>query len=324
MPAEWGPHAATWLCWPHNPETWPGGLPEAEAEFRHFVEILSESETVQVLTQSPEHRARVEKQVPANVSLHVFETNDSWMRDIGPTFVQRDDGVVVAIDWTFNSWGEKYPPWDRDGATASEVARLAGVERLRPGLVLEGGALETDGEGTLLMTRSSAMGDRRNPGLTADALEKRLSPLLGVERFIWLDGALEGDDTDAHIDNLARFTSPGRVVCASERDREDPNFEALQTTRRQLREAQLEVVELPLPKPLYAGSGRLPASHANFYIANEQVLFPSFGGESDDLALGILREQFPKHRVVAIPSSHLVEGLGSLHCLSQPQPLPGR
>ena len=323
LPAEWESHSATWLCWPHNPETWPGALNEAEHEYERFVELLSESESVHVLVQSPEHREHVAPRVPAAVALHEFETDDSWMRDTGPTFVERDDASPLAIDWTFNSWGGKYSPWDRDDATAAEVARLAGVECRRPGLVLEGGALESNGDGTLLLTRSSAVGDNRNAGLTQSDLETRLRELLGARRIVWIDGALEGDDTDAHIDNLARFTPAGHVVCASEQNRDDPNFAALRQTARQLNEAGFEVMRIPLPPPRYAGAERLPASHLNFYLANDQLLIPGFGGASDDVARGLLQEQFPKHRAALLSCRALVRGLGTLHCLSQQQPRAG-
>ena len=326
MPAEYEPHAATWLVWPHNPETWPGCLAEAEAEYAELVRALAASEPVHILVQSQRHRDAVARRLPAPARLHIVQSDDSWMRDIGPTFVECAAGGLIALDWTFNSWGGKYPPWSRDDGVAARVAVLAGARQLRPGLVVEGGSLETDGEGTLLATRSSLVDPRRNPGLGQAALEARLAPLLGIERFVWLDAELAGDDTDAHIDNIARFVAPGRVVCAQETRRSDPNHAPLEACWRALGEASdargrgLERIALPMPAPQTSGGLRLPASHANFYVANRAVLVPTFGGASDREALTVLGALFPGRDAIGISARTLVRGLGTLHCLTQQQP----
>jgi agmatine deiminase len=326
MPAEWEPHSATWLAWPHNPETWPGCLEEAEGAFRAMVEALFTGERVCVLVQGDAHAERVRKILAgAPADLHVVETDDSWMRDTGPTFVREDDGIV-AIDWTFNAWGGKYPPWRRDDAAASAVARLAGTPSLRTDLVLEGGAIEVDGEGTLLATRSSVLDPRRNPDLDGAEVERRLGELLGVSRVIWLEGAIEGDDTDGHVDDLARFVAPGRVVCASSEDPADPNRAPLEACAAALRAARdargrpLEVVELPMPPRIEVDGAALPASYANFYVANRVLLVPQFGVDTDGSALEILGALLPGRRLVPIPSRALVRGLGACHCVTQQQP----
>ena len=328
MPAEFEPHAATWLSWPHNPETWPGCLGRAQEEFAELVAALASHETVHVLAQDEDARGRVARRLPAGVELHALASDDSWMRDIGPTFVHADDGALVALDWTFNAWGGKYPPWQRDDRVAAAVAELAGARRVRPELVLEGGALEVDGEGTLLATRSSLLGPTRNPGLDPAALEARLRELLGVERVLWLDAELDGDDTDGHIDNIARFVRPGVVVAARETDPTDPNHAPLLAVGPARRGAAdpggrpHELIDQPLPPPLRADDQRLPASYANFYVANATVVLPAFGTDTDREAQKTLAGLFPDREVVAVPSRTLVRGLGALHCLTQQQPAP--
>jgi agmatine deiminase len=325
MPAEFEPHAATWLAWPHNPETWPDCLGAAEREFSELVAALLTSEPVHVLAQSEAHRDHVAKQIRGVAEIHIVPSDDSWLRDIGPTFV-RDAEELVALDWTFNSWGGKYPPWEADDAVASAVAALAGTRCLRSELVLEGGSLEVDGRGTLLATRSSLLDPKRNAALTHVELERSLASLLGVQHVIWLEAELAGDDTDSHIDNIARFVAPGRVVYARETNESDANYEALTTMKRALEAARdahgraLELVPLPMPPALEADGSRLPASYANFYIANRVVCVPAFQAPSDRQALSILTALFPGREVVAVPARALVRGLGTLHCLTQQQP----
>ncbi len=331
MPAEWEPHAATWVAWPHNAETWPGCLDAAEREFRLLVEKLSASEPVHVVVQNAEHARHVHEQlIPLGtarpIQLHEVPTDDAWMRDIGPTFVEDAETGLLAIDWIFNSWGGKYPPWDRDDAAAGGVAAQAKVRSQRVGLVIEGGALEVDGEGTLLTTESVLLDPKRNPRVDQAELERQLAELLGVRHVVWLEGAIEGDDTDGHIDEIARFVGPARVVCAREPDARDPNHAALERCRAQLEEARdargraLEVIDLPMPPPIEADGARLPASYANFYIANQTLIVPVFGVAKDAEALRILSDLFPGRAVRGTPCRTLVRGLGSVHCLTQQQP----
>jgi agmatine deiminase len=332
MPAEWEPHAATWVAWPHAETTWPGCLAEAEREFETLVRALARSERVELLAQTESHaqllRERLDDLARAgSLRLHVIRTDDVWLRDIGPTFVRDAAGEPVALDWTFNAWGGKYAPWDRDDAVAARVAALAGVRCERPGLVIEGGALEVDGEGTLLATEPTLLDPKRNPGISREALEKRLAELLGIRHVVWLGEGIEGDDTDGHIDDLARFVSPGVVVCAREPDPKDPNHAPLEACGAALRAARdaagrrLRVHDLPMPPAVRAGADRLPASYANFYIANRELLVPTFGAPSDRIALDVLAPLFPDRTVVGIPSRALVRGLGAVHCLTQQQPV---
>jgi agmatine deiminase len=327
MPAEWEPHAGTWLGWAHNPETWPGCLEEAQAEYQTLVETIARSEPVHLLVRDAAQRAEIARRLgSANVQLHEVRTDDAWLRDTGPSFVHDGTGGLVAVDWGFNAWGGKYEPWDSDAAVAASIARIAGARHERAALTCEGGALEVDGEGTLLVTRSSVLAESRNPGITPEAAARELERRLGVTRVIWLDAALAGDDTDGHVDNIARFVAPGRVVIAQAHDPGHPNAEVLRACRDALareRDAAgrpLEVIDLPLPPPMEYQGMALPASYANFYVANDVVVVPCFSAASDARALDLLAKCFPGRRIAGIPGSKLVIGLGGPHCLTQQQP----
>jgi agmatine deiminase len=335
MPAEWDPHAATWVAWPHNPETWPDCLEAARAEFEKLVAELARFERVEILVRDALLRERVAAwaarlRIDSRIRLHVVPSDDVWMRDIGPTFARDCAGRLTAIDWTFNAWGGKYPPWERDDAVAARVAELCGVARVRPELVIEGGALEVDGEGTLLATEPTLLDPKRNPGIGRAELERRLSSLIGSERVVWLGEGIEGDDTDGHVDDVARFVRPGVVVCAREPDSRDANHAPLEDmaarlrAARDARERRLEVIDLPMPAPVRDGDVRLPASYANFYLCNGAALVPVFGVPQDPAALEILRAALPGRAIVPIPSRTLVRGLGAVHCLTQQQPAAER
>ncbi|MFQ5512996.1 MAG: agmatine/peptidylarginine deiminase [Myxococcota bacterium] len=334
MPAEWERHAATWVSWPHNPETWPGSLAQAESEFRQLVCVLANHEPVQLLVQSDAHARHVRAQLPRDprhpIALHELPSEDSWLRDIGPTFVEDDHGEQLALDWSFNSWGGRYPPWDRDDALASQIAARSGCPHRRIRWIVEGGALEVDGEGTLIATDSSFFAPGRNPVEEREALEADLHGLLGLRKILWLPGALTGDDTDAHIDNLVRFVAPGRVTVSVEPNVQRPHAEALARCRETLSRARdacgrhLEIVDLPLPSRIEAAGEALPASYANFYIVNGALLVPAFGVAEDERAREILGKLFPGRTIRSVGSRTLVRGLGGLHCLTQQQPACGR
>jgi agmatine deiminase len=288
------------------------------------VRALARSERVELLAQTESHSGlladRLSDVVRAGaVRLHVIRTDDVWMRDIGPTFVHDSAGALVALDWTFNAWGGKYAPWDRDDAVAARVAALAGVTRERPGLVVEGGALEVDGEGTLLAVESSLLGPSRNPGLVREDLELRFGELLGVSRVIWLAAELPGDDTDGHVDNVARFVVPGRVACV----RGLADCGARLRSARDARGRSLDVVDLPQPPRLEWRGEPVPASYANFYVANGVVLVPVFGVATDAEALGTLAKLFPGRAIVPIRALALVRDKGGVHCLTQQEPARG-
>jgi agmatine deiminase len=306
-------------------------MSEARAEYRQMLEALARHERVRLAVPDRATGERVLADLSSdarpNVEPFECETDDSWARDIGPTFAFAGR-ELVALDWRFNSWGGKYAPWDRDDAFAARVAELSGARHVRHDVVLEGGTLEVDGRGTLLITRSSGLDHKRNPELDRTAMEALLETSLGVSNVVWLDGAIGGDDTDAHIDNLARFTPAGPVVCARRSERAHVDFTALDRLRSELAAARdadgrpFELVDLPLPAPREVAGELMPESYANFYVANDCVLVPVFDSPTDEPALRVLEPLFPGRALVPIRSRALVRGLGSVHCLTQQQPAP--
>jgi len=333
MPAEWEPHTATWLVWPHARDTWPGCLDHARDEFEQLIRAIARFEAVELLVPDDVQQRTVEallRRTPTQfpVHIHIVPSDDSWVRDTGPTFVHRSDGSLAALDWRFNAWGGKYPPWERDQAVARQIAELAGVERIESGLTLEGGAIEVDGEGTFVATSSCVIDENRNPGTSREQIERELSERLGVERFLWVDASLTGDDTDGHVDNLVRFVAPGHVLCAVAGDASHPDHDSLETLRASLEDThdargrRLRVTPLPLPSLIECEGRTLPASYANFLITNGGVVAPCFGVASDESALDLLRKCFPTRTVVGVSARILVRGFGGPHCLSQQQPAP--
>jgi len=335
MPAEWAPHAATWLSWPHNRETWPGSFAPVEPAMVGVVRALAQSEDVHINVLDAEHEAHVERLLAGHadlrrVHLHRVPTNDAWVRDHGAIFVIADpaEGAgepLLAIDFEYNAWGGKYPPYDLDRRVAWRMAEVLGVPRFAPGIVLEGGSIDVNGEGVLLTTEQCLLNPNRNPGLERAGIERILRDALGVEQVVWLGEGIEGDDTDGHVDDLTRFVADATVITVVEPNRADPNHAPLLANRRRLEEAavgagRLNVVELPLPEPLFSAGQRLPASYANFYIANEIVLVPVFACSRDAAACAILADCFPGRRIVPIDSRALVPGLGAVHCLTQQVP----
>ncbi|MDE1171141.1 MAG: agmatine deiminase family protein [Verrucomicrobium sp.] len=334
MPAEWAPHAATWLSWP-RPEgiSFPGGETDADAIWGRLASLLAQEEAVHINVFSPVHRQAVEAALrqwaPAPrhpVILHQFPAYEPWCRDHGPIFIQNAAGTAV-VDWDYNAWGGKYPPYDFDDAVPRHVADYLDMPLFSPGLVMEGGSLDVDGEGTLLTTESCLLNPNRNPGKSREEIEAALRGYLGVEKILWLGDGILGDDTDGHVDDLTRFVSPGVVVTVVERDPADENYKPLLENRRRLetmtdaRGRSLRVIDLPMPAPLVQDGQRLPASYANFYIANNQVLVPVFGDPQDDVACSILAPLFPGRRIVPFAARELIWGLGALHCITQQQPL---
>jgi agmatine deiminase len=336
-PAEWERHDATWLAWPHKRDSWPGKFEPVPRIFVEMVRALSAGERVEILVLSEAHGEEVrallrEGRVDlAAVRLHVLPTDDAWIRDHGPIFVRRDraDGQgteIAATVWGYNAWGGKYPPWDLDRLVSREIARRLGVPAFDGGMILEGGSIEGDGEGTLLTTEACLLNPNRNPELDRAAIERRLRDFLAVEKVLWLGDGIVGDDTDGHVDDLTRFVAPGRVVTVVEDDPADENHGPLRENLERLRGMtdargrRLEVIELPMPRALHEQDQRLPASYANFYVGNAAVLVPVFDDPSDARALGVLSEAFPGRRVTGIRATDLVWGLGAFHCLSQQQP----
>jgi agmatine deiminase len=333
MPAEWSPHEATWLSWPHNRDSWPGVYEKVAPAMVEFVAALAASERVYINVLDAEHERNVRRQLaaiapPERLEFFRFPTNDAWARDHGAIFVTRaGDDPRLALDFEYNAWGGKYPPYDLDRLVGRRMAEALGVPRFASPMVLEGGSIEVNGAGLMLTTEQCLLNPNRNPTMSREEIETVLRGAFGVHEIVWLGDGIEGDDTDGHIDDLTRFVAPTTVVTVVESNRRDPNHAPLVANRRRLDEYELssggslEVVELPMPEPQYLDTQRLPASYANFYIANEVVLVPVFGCPQDDAACRIIGTCFPRRRVVPIDCRPLVAGLGTLHCLSQQVPV---
>jgi agmatine deiminase len=335
MPAEWAPHRGTWLSWPHKAESWPGKFERIPPIFTEIVRWLAPGEEVHLNVADAEmerdvRRLLASRDVPlANVFFHHHPTNDAWCRDHGPIFVQRTvDGrrEQRILDWGYNAWGEKYPPYDLDDVVPTRIGQELGIEVVHPGIILEGGSIDVNGEGTLLTTEACLLNPNRNPRLAREEIEHYLRAFLGVTTVLWLGDGIEGDDTDGHVDDLARFVDPTTVVTVVEHDPADSNHGPLQENLARLRRMTdqdgrpLRVVTLPMPRPLWYEGQRLPASYANFYIANEVVLLPAFDPARDAIARDTLQRLFPTRRVVAIDCADLVWGLGAFHCVTQQWP----
>jgi agmatine deiminase len=331
MPPEWAPHQATWISWPHNPETWPGLLAQAEASMAAAVQALAGGEAVRINVLHEAHQAHVRRLLgpiadsPA-VVFHHFPTNDAWCRDHGAIFVRDEAGRLAAVDCGFNAWGGKYPPWDLDDAIPARMAEALGLPRYEGGLILEGGSIEVNGAGTLLTTEQCLLNDNRNPSLSRTDIEQRLRLLFGVHQVLWLGDGIVGDDTDGHVDDISRFVAADTVVTVVEPDPADANHAPLAENLARLRAMRLHdgrglrIVELPMPAPVEFDGVRLPASYGNFYIGNEVVLLPVFDQPADARARRILEGCLPGRRVVPIRANELVVGLGAFHCLTQQVP----
>jgi agmatine deiminase len=340
MPAEWEPHRATWIAWPHHRPDWPGRFAPIPWCFGEIVRALTRGETTAILVRDAAAEkgarrllARLEIDL-GRVEFHPIPTDRSWMRDTGPIFVHRPDGSVAATIWRFNGWA-KYSNHRLDAKVGAAVAKAAGtfartiaVEGRR--VVLEGGAIDVDGAGTLLATEECLLSpeQERNPGLSRSQIESALADGLGAHQVIWLGRGIVGDDTHGHIDDVCRFVAPGVVVLCAESDPRDANYELLAENRERLEGARdaagrrLEVIALPMPRPIVFDGVRVPASYANFYIANGRVLVPVFNDPRDRLALGILADLFPDREVTPIYCGDLIWGLGTIHCMTQQEPSP--
>jgi agmatine deiminase len=333
MPAEWGPHAATWIAWPHRRSDWPGKLPAVVWVYAEIVRHLSRSEPVRILVNDAKSAARAARILRANgvdlgrVEFVVIPTDRVWTRDYCPLWLVGPSGAVAVTDWHFNGWA-KYPDWQLDDAVPGELAERFGWRSWQPSVngqrvVLEGGSIDVNGEGLLLTTEECLLSpvQARNPDLTRADLERALRDYLGVTTVVWLGQGIAGDDTHGHVDDLARFVGPRTVVTVVEDDEADVNHVPLRENWERLRGIPgLEVVELPMPEPVVFRGQRLPASYANFYVANDRVLVPTFNDPSDRVALGVLGELFRGRTVVGVHAVDLVWGLGTLHCLTQQQP----
>lgn len=335
MPAEWAPHRGTWLSWPHKEASWPGNFQPVPAIFARMVRELASGEEVHINVADADMEAAVRRLLTIhdaaspNVHFHQIPTNDAWCRDHGPIFLERDRNGAreqAIVDWGFNAWGGKYPPYDLDDVVPSRIGAELGLPVFRPGIVMEGGSLDVNGRGTLLTTESCLLNPNRNPALSRDEIEGCLRDFLGVTHILWLGDGIVGDDTDGHVDDLTRFVDEHTVVTVVENDPTDANHEPLRQNLERLRRMRdqdgdpLSVITLPMPRPLERDGQRLPASYANFYIANDVVLLPAYDPARDAQARDTLQRLFPTRRVVAIDCTDLVWGLGAFHCVSQQWP----
>jgi agmatine deiminase len=327
MPAEWEPHEATWLAWPHNPNDWPGRFAPIPWVYAEIVRKLSRVEKVRILVESraEEPRARtVLRKAGAVMEAVEFvscPTNRVWTRDFGPIFVKHRRGDVALTGWRFNGWA-KYDDWRKDVLVPGAAAKHLKLPLFQPEMVLEGGSIDVNGAGVLMTTEECLLSDvqQRNPGMGRRDLERFFCDYLGIKRTIWLHNGIAGDDTHGHVDDLARFVSADTVVVAAEADRSDANYEPLRENYGLLRATGLKVVKLPMPHPLVFNGQRLPASYANFYIANNLVLVPTFNDPNDRIALVTLARLFRDREVTGINCTELIWGLGALHCMTQQQP----
>ncbi len=337
MPAEFETHEATWLSWPHNPETWPGRLKFIPPIWVQMIKPLHVHEMVHICVNDQAMEADLRAilkrhDIGHNVTLHQIPTNDAWARDHNGIFVTQtatgksEHAPLRIIDWIFNSWGKKYGPWDLDDVVPQKAAQYLNIPCDQPGIVLEGGSIDVNGRGTLLTTEQCLLNKNRNPHLTREQIEGYLKDYLGVTNILWLGDGIVGDDTDGHVDDITRFVNPTTVVTAVEEDPADENYKALDENLKRLKTMKdqdgrlLDVVTIPMPGPVSYDGQRLPASYANFYIANGVVLVPTYNHANDGRAIATLQKLFPTRRVIGIPCTEMVWGLGAIHCVTQQQP----
>jgi len=335
-PAEWERHAATWLSWPHNLDTWPGHFAPVPEVFAAIVRALHEHELVRINVGNAELEEGARKlllatgvNVDRGVRFQRIATNDAWVRDHGGIVVVREGAGPrerAIVDFEFDSWGRKYGPWDLDNAVPGQMAKALGLPAFHARVVLEGGSIDGDGAGTVLTTESCLLNPNRGPARTRERMERVLEDQLGARQVLWLGDGIAGDDTDGHIDDLARFVDRGTVVTVLEDDPADENYALLKANLARLRGMRdlqgkpLAIATLPMPPPLFVEGQRCPASYANFYLANGVALLPTYDAPSDERALAVLREILPDRRIVGIPCRDLVYGLGAIHCVTQQEP----
>ncbi len=343
FPAEFETQSAMWLSWPHKEASWPGKLhmiydPYAEFILRvaryqkvciNVADVIMHHEALQRIRNAKfvSSMSNVD-QVLANISFYYHPTNDAWCRDHGPAFLINPETKTKAIvDWGYNAWGDKYPPYDLDDVIPTLIGEKLDLQVFHPEIVMEGGSVEFNGKGTILTTTACLLNKNRNPHLSQYEIEQYLIEYYGVEQILWLDEGIVGDDTDGHIDDITRFVNEDTVITVIEKDKSDDNYDILRDNLKLLKKMRLaddrslNIVELPMPNPVIYENQRLPASYANFYISNENVIVPTFRDDQNDQeALDIIQECFPEREVVGIDSVDIIWGLGSFHCLSQQEP----
>lgn len=333
FPAEFAKHDATWLSWPHKEASWPGKIETIYPVYAQFIKLVAEGEIVNinVVDEAMKEKAtRYLQQVNTDfnkIRFHFFPTNDAWCRDHGPAFlVNPKEKKKMIVDWGYNAWGGKYPPFDLDDNIPTLISEYYKLPVVYPGIVMEGGSVEFNGKGTLLTTTSCLLNENRNPHLNQKQIEEFLVNYYGVENILWLGDGIVGDDTDGHIDDLTRFVNADTIVTVVEENKNDENYKPLQENLSALKKLRLEngkqmnIIELPMPEEIVYDDMRLPASYANFYISNNYVVVPIFRDKNDDKALRVLQDCFKDRKVVGLDSVDIIWGLGSFHCLSQQEP----
>jgi len=335
FPAEFHPHEATWLSWPHKEASWPGKIDTIFQPYSQFVAYLSQGEKVRINVANAAMRDFALRHLEnaavnmTNIEFFFHPTNDAWCRDHGPAFLINPSAQQkkVVVDWGYNAWGNKYPPFDLDDVIPTSIANQFQLPVFHPGIVMEGGSVEFNGKGTLLTSTACLLNPNRNPHLNQQQIEQYLRDFYGVHQILWVDEGIVGDDTDGHIDDTVRFVNEDTVLTVIEQDVKDENYQLLQHNLRQLSAMKLadgrslNIIELPMPNEVNHEGQRLPASYANFYIANKHVIVPTFRCNRDDQALSIISKCFPDRQTVGIDSTDIIWGLGSFHCLSQQEPL---
>ena len=351
MPAEWEPHSATWLAWPHNPEDWPGKFQSIPWLYAEIVRLLAARERVELIVENAKAEQRITGMLRRagvklgrggdldSIRFHQWPTDRGWTRDSGPIFVRNSQGELAITNWRFNGWA-KYPDWPLDDQLPGRIAATLKLPEWQPSielpppgpreyrLVLEGGSIDSNGAGSLLTTEECLLSEvqQRNPGIDRAQLERAFHDYLGIDQVVWLNRGVAGDDTHGHVDDIARFAASDTIIAAVEPDATDPNHAPLAENLQRLKFArtpdgkQFTIVELPMPRPIVFRDQRVPASYANFYLANGVVLVPTFHDRNDRVALNILAEVFPNRDVIGVHCVDLIWGLGALHCMTQQQP----
>lgn len=334
FPAEFHPHTATWLSWPHKEASWPGKIHTIYPYYSQFVKYLANSEKVRINVLDEAMKAFATGHLQAegvnlsNVEFFLHPTNDAWCRDHGPAFLINPEAAVkkVVVDWNYNAWGGKYPPFEQDDVIPTLIANHYKLPVYNPGIIMEGGSVEFNGKGTILTSTCCLLNENRNPHLNREQVEEYLHQYYGADQVLWVEDGIVGDDTDGHIDDTIRFVNEDTVLTVVETDKQDENYELLQQNLKQLQQMrllngkQLNIIHLPMPDPVIFDEQRLPASYANFYISNKYVIVPTFQCKKDDEALNIIAGCFKDREVVGIDSTEIIWGLGSFHCLSQQEP----
>jgi agmatine deiminase len=334
FPAEFATHTATWLSWPHKEASWPGKIHTIFPNYCQFIKELTKGERVCINVNDEQMRSfavsclQKENVDPDKVEFFLHPTNDAWCRDHGPAFLINPaaEQNKIIVDWNYNAWGNKYPPYDLDDVVPTLIGKQLGLPVYHPGIIMEGGSVEFNGNGTILTSTACLLNPNRNPHLNREQIESYLINYYGAEQILWVNEGIVGDDTDGHIDDTVRFVNKDTVITVVEEDKNDENYELLQSNLRQLKQMrlsngkQLNIVELPMPEAFIYDDQRLPCSYANFYIANKSVIVPLFNCSNDEKSLQIISNCFPDREVIGIDSREIIWGLGSFHCLSQQEP----